>query len=183
MVRRLGLGKNNHLSYASLALNPRAVWSYSWMDQKPCLNKKTHVLIMKFTWIWILNFWYHICYVEPSILEFYDDVRGSLRNWCHCKQHSEPTAMLVCHHIWKVYTEFTWSFGAFSSQFGIVIVSYARGTIIDGYFIAITFARSLGRYSKTQPSGLVFKELPRDRANVSARKTMGDPYRIPSYCK
>ena len=25
MVRRLGLGKNNHLSYASLALNPRTV--------------------------------------------------------------------------------------------------------------------------------------------------------------
>ena len=27
MVRRLGLGKNNHLSYASLALNPRVVQS------------------------------------------------------------------------------------------------------------------------------------------------------------
>ena len=25
MVRRLGLGKNNHLTYASLALNPRSV--------------------------------------------------------------------------------------------------------------------------------------------------------------
>ena len=25
MVRRLGLGKNNHLSYASLALNPRYI--------------------------------------------------------------------------------------------------------------------------------------------------------------
>ena len=25
MVRRLGLGKNNHLTYASLALNPRFV--------------------------------------------------------------------------------------------------------------------------------------------------------------
>ena len=25
MVRRLGLGKNNHLTYASLALNPRTV--------------------------------------------------------------------------------------------------------------------------------------------------------------
>ena len=27
MVRRLGLGKNNHLSYASLALNPRDAYS------------------------------------------------------------------------------------------------------------------------------------------------------------
>ena len=25
MVRRLGLGKNNHLTYASLALNPRNI--------------------------------------------------------------------------------------------------------------------------------------------------------------
>ena len=30
MVRRLGLGKNNHLSYASLALNPRYATSSSW---------------------------------------------------------------------------------------------------------------------------------------------------------
>ena len=26
MVRRLGLGENNHLTYASLALNPRSIW-------------------------------------------------------------------------------------------------------------------------------------------------------------
>ena len=31
---------------------------------------------------------------EHSILEFYDDVRGSLHNWRHCKQHSELAAML-----------------------------------------------------------------------------------------
>ena len=41
-----------------------------------------------------------LCYrPERSILEFYDDVRGSLRNWCHCKQHSELAAMLVCRRI------------------------------------------------------------------------------------
>ena len=32
MVRRLGLGKNNHLTYASLALNPRGVTFYD------CIN-------------------------------------------------------------------------------------------------------------------------------------------------
>ena len=32
-------------------------------------------------------------------------------------------------------------------------VSYARTTIIHGYFIAITFAGSLGRYLNTRPSG------------------------------
>ena len=32
-MRRLGLGKNNHLSYASLALNPRTVPSSDW---RPC---------------------------------------------------------------------------------------------------------------------------------------------------
>ena len=34
MVRRLGLGKNNHLSYASLALNPRNVETESTGDVK-----------------------------------------------------------------------------------------------------------------------------------------------------
>ena len=29
MVRRLGLGKNNHLTYASLALNPRFIMLFS----------------------------------------------------------------------------------------------------------------------------------------------------------
>ena len=72
--------------------------------------------------------------------------------------------------------EFIWSFGAFSSQFAAGIVSYARTTIIHGYFIAITFAGSLGRYLNAWPSGLVFKQLPRDPANVNARSTMGDPY-------
>ena len=37
-----------------------------------------------------------------------------------------------------------------------------------GYFIEITFAGSLGRYSNTRPSGLVFKQLPRDPAIVNA---------------
>ena len=30
MVRRLGLGKNNHLTYASLALNPRYLTAKAW---------------------------------------------------------------------------------------------------------------------------------------------------------
>ena len=64
--------------------------------------------------------------------------------------------------------EFIWSFGVFSSQFAIGIVSYARTTIIHGYFIAITFAGSLRRYLNTRPSGLVFKQLPGDPANVNA---------------
>ena len=62
------------------------------------------------------------------------------------------------------------------SEFAVGIVSYARTTIIHDYFIAITFAGSLGRYLNTRPSGLMFKQLTRDPANVNARKTMGDPY-------
>ena len=31
MVRRLGLGKNNHLTYASLALNPRYIFDSYFM--------------------------------------------------------------------------------------------------------------------------------------------------------
>ena len=36
---------------------------------------------------------------ECSIFEFYDDVRGSLCNWRHCKQQFELAAMLVCRRI------------------------------------------------------------------------------------
>ena len=83
---------------------------------------------------------------ERSILELYDDVRGSLRNWRHCKQSSELAAMLVYRRIWRIYMEFIWSFGAFSSQFAVGIVNYARTTLIYGYFIAITFAGTFERY-------------------------------------
>ena len=67
------------------------------MDQKPCSNNKTHVQIMKLTCCLNMDFELLIsqdgpCIVyvtlsdvtyrpERSILEFYDDVRGSLRNW------------------------------------------------------------------------------------------------------
>ena len=61
-----------------------------------------------------------------------------------------------------------WSFGAYLSQFAVGIVSYERITIIHGYFIAITFAGSLGRYLNTRPSGLVFKQISRDPTNVNA---------------
>ena len=64
--------------------------------------------------------------------------------------------------------KFIWSFGTFSLPFAVGIVSYARTTIIHGYFIAITFAGSLGRYLNTRPSGLVCKQLARDPANVNA---------------
>ena len=70
------------------------------------------------------------------------------------------------------FEEFIWglygAFGAFSSQFSVRIVIYARTSIIHGYFIAITFAGSLGRYLNTRPSSLMFKQLPRDPANVNA---------------
>ena len=134
------------------------------MDQKPCSNNKTHVQIIKLTCRLNMDFELLIsqdgsCFdcPERSILEFYDDVRGTSRNWRPCKQHSElaAIAMLVCCRIWRVYMEFIWSFGTFSSQFAVVIVCYARTTIIHGYFIAITFAGSLGRYLNARPSGLV----------------------------
>ena len=67
------------------------------------------------------------------------------------------------------------SFGAFLSQFAVGIVSYVRTRIIRGFFITMTFAWSLGRYFNTRPSGFVFKQLPRDPANVNAWKTMSDP--------
>ena len=42
MVRRLGLGKNNHLTYASLALNPQFV--HQRPDQPVCTGSLIRVL-------------------------------------------------------------------------------------------------------------------------------------------
>ena len=55
-------------------------------------------------------------------------------------------------------------------------VKYARITITHVCFIALTLAWSLGRCLNTRPNGLVFKQLPRDPANVNAWKNMYDPY-------
>ena len=47
MVRRLGLGKNNHLTYASLALNPRYAQQPRNEDQKLLILYDAH--------------WSHVC--------------------------------------------------------------------------------------------------------------------------
>ena len=49
-------------------------------------------------------------------------------------------------------------------------VKYARITITHVCFIALTLAGSLGRCLNARPKGLVFKQLPRDPANVNAWK-------------
>ena len=55
-------------------------------------------------------------------------------------------------------------------------VKHARITITHFCFIALTFAGSLERCLNTRPSGLVFRQLPRDPSNVNAWKNMCDPY-------
>ena len=54
-------------------------------------------------------------------------------------------------------------------------VKYARITITHVCFIALTLAGFLGRCLITRPIGLVFKQHPRDPANVNALKNMCDP--------
>ena len=66
----------------------------------------------------------------------------------------------------------------FRCELGWNKVKYARITITHVCFIALTLAWSLGRCLKTRPLGLVFKQLPRDPANVNARKNMCDPYNV-----
>ena len=58
----------------------------------------------------------------------------------------------------------------------------ARITVTYVCFIALTFAGSLGRSWNTGPCGLVFKQLPRDPANVNAWKIMYDPYYTLEQC-
>ena len=56
----------------------------------------------------------------------------------------------------------------FSARCMLNQVKYARITITHVCFIALTLAGSLGRCLNTWPIGLVFKQLPRDPANVYA---------------
>ena len=55
---------------------------------------------------------------------------------------------------------------------------YPKITITHVYFIALICVGSLGRCLTTRPSGLVFKQLPWDPANVNAWKNMCDPYNV-----
>ena len=64
----------------------------------------------------------------------------------------------------------------FQCEFGWNKVKYARITITHVCFIALTLAGSLGRCLNTRPIGRVFKQHPRDPANVNAWKNMCNPY-------
>ena len=57
-------------------------------------------------------------------------------------------------------------------------VKYAWITITHVCFIGLTLAGSLGRCLNSRPNGLMFKQLPRDPANINAWKNMCDPYII-----
>ena len=61
-------------------------------------------------------------------------------------------------------------FGSFQREFSWTHIS-AKITITHVCFSALTFAGSLGRSLNTRPSGLLFKQFPRDPANVNAWKT------------
>ena len=56
----------------------------------------------------------------------------------------------------------------FQWAFGWNQVKYARIMITHVFFISLTLAGSLGRYLNNRPNGHVFKQLPRDMANVNA---------------
>ena len=66
----------------------------------------------------------------------------------------------------------------FLCELGWNKVKYARITITHVCFIALTLAKSLGRCLNSRPLGLVFKQLPRDPANVNAWKNMCDFYNV-----
>ena len=57
---------------------------------------------------------------------------------------------------------------AFWCELGWEKVKYARITITHACLIALTLAESLERCLNNRPIGLVFKQLPRDPANVNA---------------
>ena len=70
---------------------------------------------------------------------------------------------------------------AFSSQFAIGIVGYARTTITHDYFIAITFVGSLGRYLNTRPSSIVFNSFLGTRQMLMHEKLWVIPILVSKY--
>ena len=168
--------KSYEHSCLKLFLNrPEAVFK----QQNSCSNHGIHVLFEHGFWTFDITRWALLCL---RYIEWRNVIALNIASEGHCATGVIVNNILNLPSCWftVAFEEIIWSLygalGAILSQFSVRIVSYARTTIIYGYFIAITFAGFLGRYLNTRPSGLVFKQLPRDPANVNAWKTMGDPY-------
>ena len=80
MVRRLGLGKNNHLTYASLALNPRHMFScrnkkkiFTWYS---CLSRAMHYTVQLYL-LWFQHF-SESCFLLGTLHR-----RNKFANFCH----------------------------------------------------------------------------------------------------
>ena len=75
MVRRLGLGKNNHLTYASLALNPRDVLKFctpKFLTKRYMQTVQTQVRLHLWFHMWHF-FGFHLFLISPF---------GALRGLC-----------------------------------------------------------------------------------------------------
>ena len=150
------------------------------MNENPCSNQEIHVLFEHGSELEnTLN--------EPCII--YGKPCGpdwSFRR-CFC---SRKRCVRLWHYDVRKYTADAILFGEiqckkmgnlmfqqrFQYKFGWNKVKYARITITHVCVIALTLAGSLGRRLNTGPIGLVFKQHPRDQANVNAWKNMCDPY-------
>ena len=148
--------------------------------QNPCSNHEIHVLFEDDFNLKSLN-WALICMHDVT-----------LESVAVVTDHFDDTFIRVYMTLWRrndvrkfTLTPFCFKKssvrkGMFKRRFqrGLCwnLVKYARITITLVCFIALTLAGSLGRCLNTRPNGFVFKQLPRDPANVNAWKNMCAPY-------
>ena len=84
--------------------------------------------------------------------------------------YSKLASMLVCRRIWRVYMEL----------WGVFVTIWCwnrklfKNTDHPSLFHCNKICRVPRKIFDARPSGLVFKQLPQDPANVNAWKTMGD---------
>ena len=83
------------------------------------------------------------------------------RLWC---------LLCVCHFPIGILGQVWYLIVSIPDLCTITYLNYAIITSTYAYFIALTYVRSLWRCSNSQPSGLLFKQLPQNQANVNAFK-------------
>ena len=145
------------------------------MEYTRCLNMGLNLIILK----WALHYLHDVIYGKRwgpdwSFRRCFCSRKRCVRLWRYDVRKYTADAILFREIQCKKNGQFN-VFAAFSVRSGL---EYARITITHVCFIALTLAGSLGRCLNPRPIGLVFKQHPRDPANVNAWKNMCDPYTL-----
>ena len=160
------------------------------MNENPCSNQEIHVLFVQeniWTWKylkWVLSFLHDVIWktlltrlIISWMLLFAKTLHTAMTLWWRYVVRKFTADAISFREIQCKKKDILMFLQRFQCEFGWNRGKYARITIINFCFIALTLTWSLGRCLNTPPIGLVFKQLPRDPANVNVWKNMCDPYK------